>query len=194
MKHHNFFSNVNFLLVDDNAFMRSILRRILEPFGGSNIREASDGAEAFKIMNNWDTDIVLTDWVMSPVDGLEFTKQVRGSQRPEQRFLPIIFVSAHSENWRVAQARDAGATEYILKPITVNKVLSRISRVISDPRPFIQSPDYFGPDRRRRDMPYAVERRANATTPLAPTPPDPGADLNDPSTTPGLPPTLRLRT
>lgn len=159
MKQHNYLSNINFLVVDDNAFMRTTIRRILETLGAFRVREAPDGAEAIKMMENWAVDIVLTDWVMTPLDGIEFTKIVRHSREFPHRFVPIIIVSAYSESWRVTEARDAGVTEYIVKPISATTMFAHIRKVVEEPRPFINAPGYFGPDRRRHDLGCTAERR-----------------------------------
>lgn len=159
MKQHNYLSNINFLVVDDNAFMRTTIRRILETLGAFRVREAPDGAEAIKMMESWSVDIVLTDWVMTPLDGIEFTKIVRHSREFAHRFVPIIIVSAYSESWRVAEARDAGVTEYIVKPISATTMFAHIRKAVEEPRPFINAPGYFGPDRRRHDLGCTVERR-----------------------------------
>lgn len=159
MKQRSYLSNINFLVVDDNAFMRSTVRRVLETLGAYRTREAPDGAEAMKMMSQWPADIVLSDWEMAPLDGIEFTTMVRNSQHSLNRFVPIIIVSAHSEAWRIAKARDAGVTGYMVKPISATSMFARIRNVIEHPRPFINAPGYFGPDRRRRDLGCATERR-----------------------------------
>ena len=152
MKQHNYLSDINFLIVDDNAFMRTTIRRILETLGAFRVREAPDGAEALKIMGNWSVDIVLTDWVMTPLDGIEFTKIVRQSREVAHRYVPIIIVSAYSESWRIAEARDAGITEYLVKPISARTLFAHIRKVVERPRQFIDAPGYFGPDRRRHQI------------------------------------------
>ncbi|MCR4377434.1 MAG: response regulator [Rhodospirillales bacterium] len=160
MEQRSDWAKVNFMIVDDNAFMRTTLRHIIEYFGVQRIQEAPDGAEALKIMQSWSPDIVLLDWEMSPLNGLEFTKMVRGSHRNSERFVPIILITGHSEQWRIAQARDAGVTEYLIKPVSAKSVMSHIHTVVEHPRPFIEAPKYFGPDRRRRVRECEFERRA----------------------------------
>lgn len=159
MEQRNDWANVNFMIVDDNAFMRTTLRHIIEYFGAQRIQEAPDGAEALKIMQSWSPDIVLLDWEMSPLNGLEFTKMVRNSRHDAERFVPIILITGHSEQRRIAEARDAGVTEYLVKPVSVKSMHSSIRTVIEQPRPFIKAPNYFGPDRRRRMWDCKFERR-----------------------------------
>ncbi len=156
---HGYLYGLKFLIVEDSAFMRELLRDVLQHFDVRNIREASDGAEALKIMQSWMPDIILADWEMQPFDGIEFTRAVRSSSRSEERFAPIIMVSAHSEYWRVQHARNAGVNEFLVKPVSPKALFSRIRAVIERPRPFIKAPGYFGPDRRRQNLKHSEERR-----------------------------------
>lgn len=159
MGHSSYLANIRFLVADDNAFMRTIIRRILATLGVQDIREASDGAEALKILQTWPADIVLLDWEMTPFDGIEFTNMVRHAHDTTNTFLPIIMISAHSEYWRIAKARDVGVTEFLVKPISAATLFSRIRNVIEHPRPFVNAPGFFGPDRRRHDEEHGEERR-----------------------------------
>ncbi|MDO9079054.1 MAG: response regulator, partial [Brevundimonas sp.] len=68
-------------------------------------------------------------------------------------YLPIIMRTGHSEKSRVYEARDAGVTEFVVKPITAKAILDRIQAVIFKPRPFVKTDGYFGPDRRRSTAP-----------------------------------------
>lgn len=147
-----YLTNIKFLVADDNAFMRTIIRRILVTLGVQEIREASDGAEALKIIQTWPADIILLDWEMTPFDGIEFTTMVRNANDMSNTFMPIIMISAHSEYWRISQARDAGINEFLVKPISAKSLFSRICKVIEKPRPYVNAPGFFGPDRRRRDQ------------------------------------------
>lgn len=162
MEQRSAFAKLNFMIADDNAFMRTTVRHILESFGAQRFQEAADGAEALKIMQNWSPDIVLMEWEMTPLTGVEFAKMVRGSPSTSRRFIPIIILSAYSEEWRIAEARDAGVTEYLVKPVSANAVLSHIRASIESPRPFVKAPGYFGPDRRRHQRECAFERRKTA--------------------------------
>jgi two-component system chemotaxis response regulator CheY len=74
---------------------------------------------------------------------------VRNSNSPVTRFVPIIMLSGHSERRCVMEARDAGVTEFLTKPVAAKSLYERILSVVLAPRPFIRTKDYFGPDRRR---------------------------------------------
>jgi len=142
-------SSLNILLVDDNQHMRAITSAILQSAGIRNIREVSDGAMALEVLRTHSVDMAIVDFNMFPLDGVEFTRLVRNSADSANPYLPIIMMTGHSEKSRVYEARDAGVTEFVVKPITAKAVFDRIQAVIMRPRAFIKTGDYFGPDRRR---------------------------------------------
>lgn len=147
------YANLRFLLVDDNHHMRAIVSTILKGVGVRHVREATDGAEALQAMREGLVDIAVVDFKMSPLDGVQFTQLVRNSPDSVDPFLPIIMLTGFAERHRVFEARDAGVTEIVVKPVTARSLLDRINIVIFKPRPFIRSGDYFGPCRRRREEP-----------------------------------------
>lgn len=169
MEENGYLHGLRFLIIDDSSFMRELLREVLHHFDVRNIREAGDGAEGLEIMMAWTPDIILADWEMTPFDGIEFTRAVRSSTRGEERFAPIIMISAHSEYWRIQHARNAGVNEFLVKPVSPKAMFSRIRAVIERPRPFIKATGYFGPDRRRQDINIADDRREDQRdkTPIA---------------------------
>ena len=160
-QNHLCLESVGFLIVDPNVFMRSLIKNVLQVFGAEKFIEANDGADAFKAMQNLAPDIIITEWMMDPLDGLEFTRLVRTGKDSPNPFVPIIMTTAYSEMQRVVEARDAGITEFIAKPLSAKTLMARVTAVIERPRPFIRSTRYFGPDRRRwRTSDYdGLERR-----------------------------------
>ena len=168
MGQSNYLANVKFLIADDNAFMPTIIRRILATLGAQDSREAGDAAEALKIIQTWPADIILLDWEMTPFDGIEFTNMMRHTHDAINTFVPIIMISAHSEYWRISKARDAGVTEFLVKPISAHTLFSRIRNVIERPRPFVSAPGFFGPDRRRHEAKHAQERREHDPEQISP--------------------------
>ena len=137
------------LLVDDNQHMRAITSAVLGSAGVRKVREAADGAAALEILREHSIDLAIVDFNMFPLDGVEFTRLVRNSPDTANPYLPIIMMTGHSEKSRVYEARDAGVTEFVVKPITAKAILDRIQAVIFKPRPFVKTDGYFGPDRRR---------------------------------------------
>lgn len=141
--------SLNVLLVDDNQHMRAITSAILQSAGVRKIREVSDGSMALEALRETPVDLAIVDFNMFPLDGVGFTRLVRNSPDSANPYLPIIMMTGHSEKSRVTEARDAGVTEFVAKPITAKAVLDRIQAVIIRPRAFVKTDSYFGPDRRR---------------------------------------------
>ena len=143
------FESLRVLLADDNAHMRTIVTAVLKSIGVKHIRDASNGAEALTIMREWQADVAMVDFRMQPIDGVEFTRLVRNAKDSVNPFLPIIMLTGYADRSRVIDARDAGVTELIVKPVTAQAVIARLNSVIFHPRPFVRTEDYFGPERRR---------------------------------------------
>jgi CheY-like chemotaxis protein len=146
------FERLRLLLVDDNHHMRLLLTEILRAIGVREVVEATNGAEALQALRNNPIDIVMTDLAMQPMDGIDLVRRLRGGDSPNP-MVPVIMITGHSTLRRVAEARDAGVTEFLSKPVTARGVIERINRVVEHPRPFVKTNSYFGPDRRRRDDP-----------------------------------------
>jgi two-component system, chemotaxis family, chemotaxis protein CheY len=143
------FNRLRFLVIDDNAHMRRIMHTLLRGFGVREVYEAEDGASGLEAFTQYTPDIVLVDWVMPIFDGLELTQMIRQQGANSNPYVPIIMLTGHSEKKRVIDARDAGITEFLAKPISAKALYERIFSVVAHPRPFIKTKTYFGPDRRR---------------------------------------------
>ena len=143
------FAAVKALVVDDNVHMRELTRAMLRGLGIPDPREAADGDVALKIAAEAVPDLILTDLRMDPMDGIELVRRIRNPEAP-YAYAGVIMMTAHSEYELICAARDAGTTEFLAKPISVQTLAGRITEIIERPRPFIRSKRYFGPDRRRR--------------------------------------------
>ena len=143
------FNRLRFVVVDDNAYMRRIVRTLLHGFGAREVYEAEDGAAGLEAFTRNVPDIVITDWAMPIFDGLELTQMIRQPGANANPFVPIIMLTGHSEKRRVTAARDAGVTEFLVKPLSAKALYERILSVVLSPRPFVRTKTYFGPDRRR---------------------------------------------
>jgi PleD family two-component response regulator len=162
MGEHNYnLERLNILVIDDNSHMRHIVKTVLNTLGVKKIREADNGADAMREMRHFLADIVICDWHMEPINGIEFTKLVRCASDSPNHFVPIIMLSSHTQAERVIEARDSGVHEFLAKPISAKSLYLRICMIIDHARPFIQTPIYFGPCRRRKDIPrdITMERR-----------------------------------
>ncbi len=148
------FERLKLLVVDDNPHMRTLLGEILRAIGINDVVEACDGADALqKLRDHRGIDIVMTDLAMEPLDGIDFVTLLRNSPDSPNPMCPVIMITGHTAQKRVAEARDAGVNEFLAKPVTARGVIERIGRIVEQPRSFIRTDDYFGPDRRRRADP-----------------------------------------
>lgn len=150
------------LVVDDNQNMRELIRAILQALGIVNIFEGRDGEHAITKVRDFSIDLVITDWVMEPTDGLHLIKWVRTSPDSPDNFLPIIMVTGHTEKARITDARDAGINEFMAKPVSAKSLYRRLVSVIEHPRQFVRTKSYFGPDRRRKTETFEGEDRRAA--------------------------------
>ncbi|MEJ1970147.1 MAG: response regulator [Rhizomicrobium sp.] len=107
------------MVVDDNQHMRKLVVTILQAFGVVQIFEAADGNRAWAMMRETNPDVVLLDWMMEGMNGLDVVKLVRTSPQTPNPFVPIIMLTGYTQAERVRQARDAGANEFLAKPVSV---------------------------------------------------------------------------
>jgi CheY-like chemotaxis protein len=145
--------SISVLIVEDNAHMRTVLLQVVRAVGVGKVLLANDGAQALQTIREQDIDILITDLAMEPFDGIDLIRLIRNSPSSAKPMLPVLMITGHMTLNRVQQARDAGVTEFLSKPISVKLVMDRLEAIIFRPRDFIRSSDYFGPDRRRRRDP-----------------------------------------
>jgi two-component system, chemotaxis family, chemotaxis protein CheY len=162
------FRRVKALVVDDSLFVRRVTKTILRSFGLTDVTEARSGAEALDLLRDAQMDLVICDLEMAPVGGIEFVRRMR-RESAQNAFVPVIVMTAHTEATSIYAARDAGATEFLAKPVSPRSLADRIVSVVERPRPFVRNESFFGPDRRRRQQapPGSPLRRvedANART------------------------------
>ena len=158
------FERLRVLTVDDNVHMRRLVMTILQAFGVNQISEAGSGEGAWEMVREINPDIVILDWVMEGMSGVDLVRRLRTDPMSPNPFVPVIMLTGHTSLEHAQQARDAGANEFIAKPVSVKTVMSRLASVIEHPRPFVRTGVYFGPCRRRRhdDRP-GTERRVAVT-------------------------------
>lgn len=105
-------------------------------------------------------DIVITDWLDNPDSGIQLIKKIRMDSKSPNKFVPIIMTAGSGHLSRVLRSRDAGVSEYLMKPFAANALATRITRVIETKRPFVVSATYTGPDRRVRGIEFeGIEKR-----------------------------------
>ena len=147
------------LIVDDNDFIRKVISRILRVFGAKSIGQAKDTEAAFEALGRHKFDLIICDYLMAPMNGLDFTRLVRAGESKVPPEIPIIMLTAHTELEKVIQMRDTGVNELLAKPVSASALLDRVISTFESPRQFVRSGTYIGPDRRRQSIPFDGEER-----------------------------------
>ena len=143
-------ANLQVVVADDNENMLNIVAAMLKGAGVRRIKACASGYDAILAISRFAPDVVVVDYNMTPVDGLEFTRFMRRSPLSPDPFVPIILMTGHADRALVTAARDAGVHEVIVKPVTAKRLIARFQSVLGDPRDFVRAGRYFGPCRRRK--------------------------------------------
>ena len=160
------------LVADDDEFSRSTLASVLRGLKVGKLILARDGGEAINHLKmagftatkpgEIGIDIIMCDWLMTPVSGAMLVRWLRRSDESPDRFIPVLAVSGAVDIQNVQEARNLGVHDFLTKPYSSKTVVAKINSLIDQPRPFIYNGDYFGPDRRRQEMPFKGEDRRRA--------------------------------
>jgi two-component system chemotaxis response regulator CheY len=141
--------DLNILVVDDNQYMRKIVRNLLINIGVRKVYEASDGIAGLDAIRIVTPDVVIIDWELPLLNGAEFVRIVRSPGVFPFSDIPIIMLSSHGERWRVVEAVRIGVNEYLRKPVSAQALLDRLTAIVAKPRPVVQLGDYYGPEPRK---------------------------------------------
>ena len=133
------------LLVDDNAFMRTIVRALLNNIGVKIVSEATDGIAALDMIRESPPDVVILDWEMPLLNGPELVRIVRSPGVFPTPDIPIIMLTAHGEHWRILESVKLGVNEFLCKPVSAKALFERLISIILKPRASVQLGDYYGP-------------------------------------------------
>lgn len=158
------------LVIEDYPFIAELMQSLLHEMGvgkvtiANNVNAARNKIDSANARDSADhIDAAILDWLMPDGTGLELLRWVRSHESEGIRFMPVIVCSAHASQEMVAQSRDAGANEVMVKPVSADKLARRLLHVIDKPRPFLKAGDFFGPDRRRRGIDFrGGEKRQSA--------------------------------
>jgi two-component system chemotaxis response regulator CheY len=137
------------LVVDDNQYMRKMVRNLLVNCGVKDIYEAGDGITALDTIRTVGPDVVVLDWEMPLLSGAELVRIVRSPGVFPMPDVPIIMLSGHGERWRVVEAVRLGVNEYLIKPVSAKALYDRLVSITLQPRPTVQLGDYYGPEPRK---------------------------------------------
>ena len=121
-------TSMNVLIVDDYKTMLRIIRNLLKQIDFENVEEASDGNEAFTKLQEGNFGLVISDWNMEPMTGLELLQKVRADAK--LKATPFIMVTAESKTENVVAAKQAGVSNYIVKPFNAETLKGKIEKVL----------------------------------------------------------------
>jgi two-component system chemotaxis response regulator CheY len=122
--------NMNVLIVDDYKTMLRIIRNLLKQIEFNNVEEASDGADALAKLRRGHFGLVISDWNMEPMTGLQLLQEVRADAR--LKHLPFIMITAESKSENVVAAKAAGVSNYIVKPFNAETLKDKIEKVLAN--------------------------------------------------------------
>jgi two-component system chemotaxis response regulator CheY len=122
--------HIKVLVVDDFATMRKVIRNLLKQVGFENIVEAEDGVNALRVLKSQKIDLVVSDWNMPNMTGLDLLKAVRADE--ELKATPFLMVTAEALQDNVIAAVKAGVNNYIVKPFTAEVLNEKISKILDN--------------------------------------------------------------
>ncbi len=118
------------LVVDDFATMRRILKNVLRQVGFTNIIEADDGKTALKELKKENVDLILCDWNMPEMPGIDLLRQVRSDDGLKK--IPFVMVTAEAQKENILEAVKAGVNSYVVKPFTAETISAKLEKVFSN--------------------------------------------------------------
>ena len=122
--------NMNVLIVDDYKTMLRIIRNLLKQLGFNNVDEATDGAMALQMLRVGNYGLVISDWNMEPMTGLQLLREVRADAKLKP--VPFTMVTAESKSENVIAAKEAGVSNYIVKPFNAETLKTKMVSVLGD--------------------------------------------------------------
>lgn len=122
--------NMNVLIVDDYKTMLRIIRNLLKQLGFNNVDEATDGSMALQMLRVGNYGLIISDWNMEPMTGLQLLREVRAD--PKLKSIPFIMVTAESKSENVIAAKEAGVSNYIVKPFNAETLKTKMVSVLGD--------------------------------------------------------------
>ncbi len=163
--------NFKVLFVDDFLFIADMSAMMLSAMGIGRAVTASSGQQAQERLLQLNAergadniDVVISDWMMPGSSGHDLLRWIRSRPEDTIRFLPVIICTASASREMVELSRDGGATEVLVKPVSAQKIAERLIYLIDSPRPFLETPAFFGPDRRRRLVPHKGSDRRSVNS------------------------------
>ena len=140
---------LNILIADGNAYMRRLTRTMLMNLGAKSVKEAADGLAALETIREDDPDVVLLDWDMPVLNGMEVMRIVRSPGVFPRPNIPIIMLTERAHHSAVTAAMRAGVHEFLIKPTSPKALRERLMSIVFKPRPMMQLGELYVPKPRR---------------------------------------------
>lgn len=164
MADHCDLSRLSVFVVDQSAFMCRVFRTVLHAMRVETVRIASSADEAMCELKNWTPDLIFVDLEAADITGTQLIRAVRRATNPA-RDCPIIMVPGYADAGVVRRARNAGAHYTMAKPFSPARVYRCLVQLRNESRDFIETPTFYGPDRRRKSRLFAGPDRRVADAP-----------------------------
>jgi two-component system, chemotaxis family, chemotaxis protein CheY len=139
---------ISYLIADSNSYFSSLLFSMLKGFGADKIIQARDWGTAIEALTTSKVDVMLCDAMLPPGGGIRFVRGLRTDTAAPYRKIPILFMTSDGRVSTIKAARDAGANMIVMKPLSPKNLHERLQWVAFDARAFVETPTYYGPDRR----------------------------------------------
>ena len=151
------------LIVDDEFYMRKVIRTLLLSVGVTDVHDAPDGASGLIAIGALNPDVVILDWQMAGMNGPEFLRWVRKPDTFPFPNVPIIMLTGHGEHSRVVEAMRLGVHEFLVKPVSGQALYERLASVLLNPRPMVKRGEYYVPPRARCRAARPISKTRNGT-------------------------------
>jgi len=139
---------ISFLIADSNSYFSSLLFSMLKGFGADKIVQSRDWSTAIEALTTSKVDVMLCDSMLPPGGGMRFVRGLRTDTASPYRKIPILFMTSDGRVSTIKASRDAGANMIIMKPLSPKNLHERLLWVAFDSRAFVETPTYYGPNRR----------------------------------------------
>jgi len=140
--------DLDILVVDGNTYMRRLTRSMLISLGARSVAEAADGIAALEAIRTGDPDVMLLDWDVPLLNGMEVMRIVRSPNAFPRPSIPVIMLTNRASHAEVMQAMRAGVHEFLIKPTSPKALRDRLTSILMKPRPMKQVGEFYGPEPR----------------------------------------------
>ena len=142
------------VIADPSPYLGMLVHTMLRGFGANKIIEVRDSFSVLQALTGHRVDVLICDGALPPQGGFSLTRTIRRHQTNQNRTMPILVMTSDTREATIKAARDAGANMVVAKPVSPASLYDRLAWVAFNPRKFIETPTYFGPDRRFKNEGY----------------------------------------